>query len=340
MQDDVTTPDATALAQQSEADASATAIGQAEADADRETSEQEGEDSREQNQDQDQDEGDQNEPQRPRRKSGAERWRDRARRAEAELSELRGRQVVTDPSNTPAHVAQAFEAEIVSEIGPEPRERDFEDWPAYQRAVNAWDTRRILAEERVTARFAAREKSPAKSQRRYKTSSTTMPAHWPKTWPTTRTWSAHPISGSTGWSNPSSSKARRARSSSITSPRTPNVSKPSIACRPWRLPGRSGAWRRGSLCPTQTEQPEPRRRKRPSGAAPRTRRTPGTCPWRNSCAGAKPAVADFIFERIADNARNQLAAHPEPHRQGGAASPRQQPRHGRASCIAITRPSS
>jgi hypothetical protein len=157
MQDDVTTPDATALAQQSEADASATAIGQAEADADRETSEQEGEDSREQNQDQDQDEGDQNEPQRPRRKSGAERWRDRARRAEAELSELRSRQVVTDPSNTPAHVAQAFEAEIVSEIGPEPRERDFEDWPAYQRAVNAWDTRRILAEERVTARFAARE---------------------------------------------------------------------------------------------------------------------------------------------------------------------------------------
>ena len=152
MQDDVTTPDATALAQQSEANAAATATAEMEANADRVASEQEGEDSHDQNQD----EGEQNEPAKPRRKSGAERWRDRARRAEAELSELRTRQITGDPASAPRQVAEAFAAEIVSEIGPEPRERDFQDWHAYQRALNAWDTRRVLAEERVTARFAQR----------------------------------------------------------------------------------------------------------------------------------------------------------------------------------------
>jgi hypothetical protein len=151
MQDDATTPDAITLAQQSEADAAAMAMADLEADADRETSEREGEE----NQDRDQ-EGEHNEPQRPRRKSGAERWRDRARRAEAELSELRTRQVASDPTSAPQHVAEAFEAEIVSEIGAEPRESEFQDWHAYQRALNAWDTRRILAEERVTARFTQR----------------------------------------------------------------------------------------------------------------------------------------------------------------------------------------
>src|SRR5262245_22203149 len=62
--------------------------------------------------------------------AAAERWRDRARRAEAELSELRTRQIAGDPASAPRDVAEAFEAEIVSEVGPEPQERNFRDWYA------------------------------------------------------------------------------------------------------------------------------------------------------------------------------------------------------------------
>jgi hypothetical protein len=152
MQDDVITPDVNALAQLPQVNAAEGAIADTDADADRETSEREDEESQER----ERDEGEQNEPPKPRRRSGAERWRDRARRAEAELSELRTRQIAGDPASAPRDVGEAFEAEIISEIGPEPQERSFKDWYAYQRALNAWDTRRVLAEERVTARFAQR----------------------------------------------------------------------------------------------------------------------------------------------------------------------------------------
>jgi hypothetical protein len=134
MQDDVITPDVNALAQLPQVNAAEGAIADADADAERETSEREDEESQER----ERDEGEQNEPPKPRRRSGAERWRDRARRAEAELSELRTRQIAGDPASAPRDVGEAFEAEIISEIGPEPQERSFKDWYAYQRAGGAF----------------------------------------------------------------------------------------------------------------------------------------------------------------------------------------------------------
>lgn len=75
----------------------------------------------------------------PRRRSGIQRLKERNARLEAELAEIRSRSVDS------GQVASAIE----QQIGPPPREQDFPDYLAYERAMTAYTVKQTLAEERV-----------------------------------------------------------------------------------------------------------------------------------------------------------------------------------------------
>lgn len=102
------------------------------------------------------DDDDQDEDKPKKKLSGSERLKRRLKAAEAELAELRSRAPQGDGVDRKA---------IEAEIGPEPKEAEYDDWFKYQRDLQAWDVKRVLAEERARERSAQRSTREAEVRR-------------------------------------------------------------------------------------------------------------------------------------------------------------------------------
>lgn len=87
------------------------------------------------------------EPKPKRSKSGSARWKARAEALQAELAEVRSRL----PAGDGADMAKAVKAEI----GPPPKESDFSDYLAYERALTAYEVEKKLVAREIKSRAAA-----------------------------------------------------------------------------------------------------------------------------------------------------------------------------------------
>lgn len=84
----------------------------------------------------------------PRRRSGLQRLKERNARLEAELAEFRSRA----PRDS-----EQMAAAVQQEVGQPPREQDFPDYLAYERAMTAYTVKQTLAEERVRDRMTQQQ---------------------------------------------------------------------------------------------------------------------------------------------------------------------------------------
>jgi len=84
----------------------------------------------------------------PRRRSGLHRLKEQNARMAAELAEFRSR-IPRDSGQVTSAVEQ--------EIGPPPREQDFPDYLAFERAERAYETRKVISEERIRDQIAQQQ---------------------------------------------------------------------------------------------------------------------------------------------------------------------------------------
>jgi len=90
-------------------------------------------------------EADDDEPEEPRRKpTGSQRLKEKLARAEAEIAQLRSR-----APRDGEDMAKAIEREI----GAPPKESDFSDYLAFERAMTAYTVKATLAEDRINTRM-------------------------------------------------------------------------------------------------------------------------------------------------------------------------------------------
>lgn len=81
----------------------------------------------------------------PKRRSGVQRLKDKVARLEAVVAERNSVPVVRSDAD--------LDAAIQAEIGPAPKESDFSDYLEYERAVRKYDQRSIIAEDRIKIRI-------------------------------------------------------------------------------------------------------------------------------------------------------------------------------------------
>jgi len=91
-------------------------------------------------------EGDEGDPEKPRRRTGIQRMQDKISRLEAELANAR---------SAPSGAGEDRKAAIEKEIGPAPKEADYEDYAAFEDAKAEYRLRKVLAEQKVTEREAS-----------------------------------------------------------------------------------------------------------------------------------------------------------------------------------------
>jgi hypothetical protein len=91
----------------------------------------------------DSDDADDVEAEKPKRRSGVQRLKDQNRRLQAEIEAIRA-----SATRAGGDARSAVEAEI----GPAPREQDYSDYLAYERAMTAYTVKEAIAEERIRER--------------------------------------------------------------------------------------------------------------------------------------------------------------------------------------------
>lgn len=97
-------------------------------------------------------EGDEGEGEKPKKPSRSERLRRQNERLKAEIEALRSGSAVSAVEDK-----GAFEAAVTERVGPEPKEADYADWFAYERAMTAYE-----ADKRIVSRQMKEEVKAAK----------------------------------------------------------------------------------------------------------------------------------------------------------------------------------
>lgn len=100
--------------------------------------------------------GEESEPEKPKKRSGIQRMQDRIARLEAELATAR---------SAPTGAGEDRKAAIEKEIGPAPKEADYEDYAAFEDAKAEYRLRKVLAEQKVTEREASDANRQATARR-------------------------------------------------------------------------------------------------------------------------------------------------------------------------------
>lgn len=101
-------------------------------------------------------EGEGDDADRPKKRSGIQRMQDRIARLEAENANLR---------SAPTGAGEDRKTAIEKEIGPAPKEADFEDYAAFEDAKQDYRLRKVLAEQRATDREAQASTQQAHARR-------------------------------------------------------------------------------------------------------------------------------------------------------------------------------
>jgi len=101
-------------------------------------------------------EGEEGEPEKPGRRTGIQRMQDKIARLTAELATAR---------SAPAGAGEDRKTAIEKEIGPAPKEADFDDYAAYEDAKAEHRLKKVLAEQRITEREASEATRQASARR-------------------------------------------------------------------------------------------------------------------------------------------------------------------------------
>lgn len=101
-------------------------------------------------------EGEDGEPEKPKKRSGIQRMQDRIHRLEAELANSR---------SAPTGAGEDRKTAIEKEIGPAPKEADFDDYAAFEDAKAEHRLKKVLAEQRLADRDASEATRQASARR-------------------------------------------------------------------------------------------------------------------------------------------------------------------------------